>query len=178
VDIILFFAGSRKITTVEASLSKVVTGENEDIIYSDPVVDDAKIYFNDGCVGKITSRMGMDVTLYFSGGRIIVEGDGRRIIVRKLNRSNAYYECLDEVFLKEDENPEGTMAAIKQLVNRLRPNESEIKHASNYDKEHIFTGQLVLFGFAQSHLDGGVSVGLNNIRNTINVIGKTGSLYA
>jgi predicted dehydrogenase len=178
VDIILFFAGSRKITSVEANLSKVVIGRHDDIICSDPQVDEAKIFFNDGCVGKITTRSGMDVTLYFSGGRIIVEGDGRRIIVRKLNSSKAYFECSDEVFVKEDERLEGTMAAIEQLVNRLRPDTVEVQYASNFDKKHIFTGQLVLFGFAQSHLDGGVSVELNNIRNTINVLGKTGSLYA
>ena len=72
----------------------------------------------------------------------------------------------------------GTMAAIEHLVNRLRPDTVEAKSAPNFDEKHIFIGQLVLFGFAQSHLDGGVSVMLNDIRNTIHVLGRTGNFYA
>ena len=65
------------------------------------------------------------------------------------------------------------MAAIEHLVNRLRPDTIAAQSAPTFDQKHIFTGQLVLFGFAQSHLDGGASVALNNIRQTIHVLGKT-----
>ena len=178
VDIILFFAGFRNITSLEASLSNVILGDEDDLISSDPQVDAAKICFDDGCVGKITTRKGMDVTLYLSGGRITVEGDGRRVVVRKLNNSEAYFEYSEEVFVKEDDRLEGTMAAIEHLVNRLRPDTVKAKSAPNFDEKHIFIGQLVLFGFAQSHLDGGVTVMLNDIRNTIHVLGRTGNFYA
>ena len=178
VDIILFFAGFRNIISVEASLSNIVLGEEDDLISSDPQVDAAEIFFDDGCVGKITTRTGMDVTLYCSGGRIIVEGDGRRVLVRKLNDSRAYFEYQDEVFVKEDEKPEGTLAAIEQLVNQLRPDTVAAQSAPTFDHEHIFLGQLILFGFVQSQLDGGMPLALNDIRSTIHVLGKTGHFYA
>jgi len=177
VDIILFFAGLRNITSVKASLSNVVLGEDNDLISSDPQVDAAKIFFDDGCVGSITTKVGMDVTLHCSRGRIIVEGDGRRVVVRKLNNSMAYFEYPDEV-IKEGDRQEGTMAAIERLVDQLRPSKNASNSAKIFDQKHIFLGQLVLFGFAQSHLDGGVSVALNEIRSTIHVLGKTGSLFA
>jgi len=178
VDIILFFAGFRNITSVEANLSNVVLGEEDDLILSDPQVDAAKIYFDDGCVGKITTRIGMDVNLYFSGGRIIVEGDGRRVVVQKTNKSEVYFEYQSQVFEKKDNKPEGTIAAIKYLINQLRPELNDNQSATSFDKEHIFMGQRVLFGFTQSQLDGGVSVALNDIRSTIHVLGKTGKFYA
>lgn len=178
VDIILFFAGLRNIASVKASLSNAILGEENDLISSDPQVDAAKIFFDDGCVGKITTRLGMDVTLHCSRGRIIVEGDGRRVVVRKLNNSMAYFEYPDEVFIKENDRQEGTMAAIEHLVNQLRPNTNATESVQTFDQKHIFIGQLVLFGFTQSHLDGGASVALNDIRSTIHVLGKTGKLYA
>lgn len=178
VDIILFFAGFRSIASVEAKLSNVDFGKEDDLILSDPQVDSAEIRFDDGCVGKITTRIGMDVTLYFSGGRIIVEGDGRRVVVHKTNNSEVYFEYPSEVFVKKDNKPEGTIAAIMHLVNRLRPDTISSQSAKSFDQEHIFMGQRVLFGFTQSQLDGGVSVALNDIRSTIHVLGKTGKFYA
>ena len=177
VDIILFFAGLRNIESVKASLSNVVLGENNDSISSDPQVDAAKIFFDDGCVGKITTKFGMDVTLHCSRGRIIVEGDGRRVVVRKLNDSMAYFEYPDEVIVSNNRQ-EGTMAAIENLVDQLQSKKNAANSAKTFDQKHIFLGQLVLFGFAQSHLDGGVSVPLDDIRPTIHVLGKTGRLFA
>ena len=178
VDIILFFAGLRSINLVKANLSNVVLQGEDDSILSDPQVDTAEIRFDDGCVGKITTRVGMDVVLHCSGGRIIVEDDGRRVVVRKLNKSMAYFEYPGQIFVKESDRPEGTMAAIEQLVKQLRPDIFATESTPAFDKDHIFMGQRVLFGFTQSHLDGGVSVALNDIRSTLHVLGKTGKFYA
>lgn len=178
VDIILFFAGLRNIISVKARLSNVVLGAKKDLISSDPQVDSAEIFFEDGCVGKITTRLGMDVILHCSRGRIIVEGDGRRAVVQKLNTSQAYFQYPGKIFVKEDDTLEGTMAAIRYLVNQLRPDKIPTKPSPTFDQKHIFTGQRVLFGFSQSQLDGVVSLALNNIRPSICVLGKTGDFYA
>ena len=178
VDTILYFAGSRKITSVEASFSNFILGQEDDLIISDPQIKEATINFEDSCKGKITTRLGMDVTLYCSGGRVIVEGDGRRVVVLKLNNSKAYFEFPGEVFIKENERPEGTMAAILQLVNQLSPEIIPTKSMPTFDKKHIFNGQRVLFGFAQSYLDQKGPVSLNDIRPSLNIFGKTGELYA
>ena len=178
VDIILFFADFRSIASVEAKLSNVDFGEKDDLILSDPQVDTAEIRFDDGCVGKITTKLGMDVALHCSRGRIIVEGDGRRVVVHKTNKSEVYFEYQSEVFVKKDNKPEGTIAAIKHLINQLRPELNDNQSATSFDQEHIFMGQRVLFGFTQSQLDGGVSVALNDIRSTIHVLGKSGKFYA
>jgi scyllo-inositol 2-dehydrogenase (NAD+) len=178
VDIILFFADYRNVTSVEANLSNVVLGFRDDLISSDPQIDEAKIYFDDGCVGKITKRPGMDVILHCSGGRVIIEGDGRRVVVLKLNNSKVYFEFPGEVFIKEDERPEGTMAAISQLVNQLTPDIIPTKFTPTFDKNHIFNGQRILFGFAQSYLDQKGPVALNDIRPSLYILGKTGELYA
>lgn len=178
VDIILFFAGFRSVASVEAKLSNVDFGEEDDLILSDPQVDTAEVRFDDGCVGKITTKLGMDVVLHCSRGRIIVEGDGRRVVVHKTNNSKVYFEYPSEVFVKKDNKPEGTIAAIKHLVNRLSPDTVAAQSATSFDQDHIFMGQRVLFGFTQSQLDGGVSVALNDIRSTIHVLGKTGKFYA
>lgn len=178
VDIILFFAGLRNILSVEAKLSDIIIGEAKDLISSDPQIDEAKIFFDDGCLGKITNRLGMDVILYGSEGHLIVEGDGRRIVVRKLNRSKAYFEKLDRVFENKYDRQEGTMAAIECLVYQLRANKLTDQAKLVFDRDHIFKGQRILFGFVQSQIDGSRPVELNEIRDTINVLGKTGNLYA
>jgi hypothetical protein len=99
-------------------------------------------------------------------------------VVQKLNTSEAYFQYPGKIFLKEDDTPEGTMAAIQHLANQLRPNKISTKLASTFDQKHIFTGQRILFGFSQSQLDGVVSLALNNIRPSIYVLGKTGDFYA
>lgn len=177
VDIILFFAGFRSVASVEAKLSNVDFGEEDDLILSDPQVDTAEIRFDDGCVGKITTKLGMDVVLHCSRGRIIVESDGRRIVVLKLDKSNAYFGQSDEVYIKNDKQ-EGTMAALEYLVNQLFPDKFKDQPKHAFDRNHIFIGQRVLFGFIQSHLYRGASVALNDIRPTIHVLGKTGNFYA
>ena len=178
VDTILFFADTRNVISVEANLSNVIYGEIDDYITSDPNIDEAKIIFDDGCVGKITSRPGMDVTLYCSKGRVVVEGDGRKVLVRKLNDSMAYFENSDQVFVSEKDKDEGTLSAIENLVYKLNPKIIKDQISRNFDNKHILTGQLILFGFAQSHLDGGIPLGLNDIRTSINVLAKTGNFFA
>ena len=49
---------------------------------------------------------------------------------------------------------------------------------SFFDKDHIFNGQRALFGLIQSHIDGGLPVSINEIRSSINVLGKTDQFYA
>lgn len=178
VDTILFFADSRKVVSVEASLTNVVHGEEDDLIISDPNVDEAKIIFDDGCVGRITSRPGMDVTLYCSKGRLVVEGDGRKVSVRKLNESMAYFENSDRVFVSEEDKDEGTMSAIEHLVYKLNPKIVADDKVRSCDNKHILTGQHILFGFIQSHLDGGTPISLNDVRASINVLAKTGEFFA
>ena len=179
VDTILYFAGLRNISHVEANLDNVVFGDKDDFVTSDPLVHSAKIFFDDGCIGKITTRPGMDVTLYCSQGIIVVEGDGKRLIVRKINKSDAYFEYPGKSFTKEDNTPEGSMAAIQSLVGQLRPNAKiNNKYDSFFDKDHIFNGQRVLFGLIQSHIDGGLPVYIDEIRPSINVLGKTDQFYA
>lgn len=178
VDTILYFAGSRKISSVEAGFSNFIRGQEDDVIISDPQIEEATINFEDGCVGKITTRLGMDVTLYCSSGRVIVEGDGRSVVVFKLNNSKAYFEFPGEVFIKDNERPEGTMAAILRLVNQLSPETTQTNCMPVFDKKHIFKGQRVLFGFVQSYLDKKGPVALNDIRPSLYVFGKTGEFYA
>ena len=179
VDIILFFAGSRDISSVQAALSNVIFEGQGDIVSSDPLVNSAKIFFNDGCIGKITTRPGMDVVLYFSKGVIVVEGDGIRLIVRKINQSEAYYEYPGSCYIKQDNSPEGTMSAIKSLISQMHPN-TKIENTTDsiFDKEHIFNGQRVLFGFVQSHINDGLQVAIENINPSINVLAKSDQLYA
>lgn len=178
VDTILFFANSKNIVSVQACLDNVIQGEVDDLIISDPYINEAKIVFDDGCIGKITSKPGMDVILYCSKGRITVEGDGKKISIRKLDESMSYYEDLDEVYFNEKDNEEGTMAAIQHLINKLKPETISDGNPINFDETHIFTGQLILFGFAQSHLDGGVKTDLNDVRSSINILAKTGNFFA
>ena len=48
-----FFADSRKVVSVEASLTNVVHGKEDDLIISDPNIDEAKIIFDDGCIVEL-----------------------------------------------------------------------------------------------------------------------------
>ena len=176
VDVILF-AGSREISSVQANLANVIFEGKDDFVSSDPLVNSGKIFFDDGCIGKITTRPGMDVVLYLSKGIILVEGDGERLIVRKINQSDAYYEYPGECHTKQDNTPEGTMSAIQSLVGQIYSN-SKVDNISDliFDKEHIFNGQRVLFGFVQSHINDGLHIDIENISPSIHVLAKKRSV--
>ena len=178
VDIILFFAGQRQLTSVKANLSDVVLSNEKELISSDPLVQNADLYFDDGCLGKISSNLGMDVILSCSKGRISIQADGKRIVVQDLDKSRAYLNYPGKVIKLEDGKPEGTMAAIECLVKQLRHGTNSSNESFDFDKKHIFTSQLALFGFVQSHIDGGLLTPIDKIRPTINILARSGKLYA
>ena len=63
VDVILFFAGQRNLLSIQAHLSELEKGDKQYYIESDPLIDQASMYFDDDLVGTISKIPGMNVTL-------------------------------------------------------------------------------------------------------------------
>ena len=91
VDTILFFSGKRKLKYVQSHLSNVIfAGDN--ILESDPLVEQSNMIFDDGLMGSITKNPGSDVFLNCEKGVVIVESNGSQISVRAATQDSPYFE--------------------------------------------------------------------------------------
>lgn len=173
VDIILFFAGNRKLHKVQAHLDNVVTLDNGATIESDPTIISAGVLFDDGLTGFISRASGMDVILSCSKGEVIVESDGRGIVCRESSEQEPYYSYPAKYQKLESTFPEGTYSAVSLLASS-----NIFKNNSSLDSRHIFLGQRILFGFMHSHQMNGQLISLDEIEQELCILARSGDYYA
>jgi scyllo-inositol 2-dehydrogenase (NAD+) len=170
VDMILFFSGNRKLKAVQSHLTNVSLAD-ENIIDTDPIIEQSMMYFDDGLVGSISKIRGMDVVLSCENGTITLEANGGQITIKKPNNDSPYFECSEKLIKDNCNTPQGTYSAICDLITNMN-NKHPDKHL------FIFLGQKVLFGFVESHLNSGKLINIDNVSDKIIVLGKMGTLYA
>ncbi|MDB0053302.1 Gfo/Idh/MocA family oxidoreductase [Alphaproteobacteria bacterium] len=170
VDLILFFSGKRKLKAVQSHLSNVVF-IRDNIVESDPVIEQSMMYFDDGLVGSISKIPGMDVVLGCEKGVITVESNGRQIAIKQAFNGSPYFEYSKDLITDACNKSQGTYSAISNLLENL--------NKKDYQKnQFVFLGQKVLFGFVDSHLNNGKLIDIDMVSDKIKVIGKTGIFYA
>ena len=179
VDLILFFAGSRKFESGQAKLSGVnfKTGKDTLIIESDPYVDFATLNFSENVTAIISKNQGMDLVLSCSEGTITVKSDGKLIESQELKGEDPY---LGDIVVHDCNvvTPQGTYSALSETVSRLQT--ADIQASVNYGSlsKHIFLGHRLLFLLVQSHINNSSLVTLNDLPSDMCILGKTGELYA
>jgi scyllo-inositol 2-dehydrogenase (NAD+) len=170
VDMILFFSGNRKIVAVQSHLSDVISTK-DNVIESDPIIEQSSIYFDDGLVGSITKIPGMDVVLGCEKGVITVDSNGSQIFIKQALNNSPYFEYSKDLITDTYNESQGTYSAISNLLENF--------HNKDYQKnEFIFLGQKVLFGFVDSHLNNGKLIDIDMVSEKITVLGKTGTFHA
>jgi len=172
VDLILFFAGKRNLRSVQAYMSNLEKGKEEYFIESDPIIEQACMYFDHGVIGNISKIPGMNVTLGCEKALITVKSNGSYITISDSLNNNPYLEFPGTIIQDDCDTPQGTYAAISSLKDRMRSAYSPDLN------DHIFLGQRALFGFIQSALEGSRKIKLEEIHPKTFVKGKTGNLYA
>ena len=167
---ILFFSGKRELKAVQSHLSNVVL-TRDNIVESDPIIEQSIMYFDDGMVGSISKIPGMDVVLGCERGVITIESNGGKIVIKQALNGAPYFEYSKDLITDSCNKSQGTYSAISNLLQNL--------NNKNYQKnQFVFLGQKVLFGFVDSHLNNGKLIDIDRVSEKITVLGKTGILYA
>lgn len=177
VDLILYFAGAQRAEAIQARLRNVVRGESPLEIASDPIIESASIYFEDGIAGHITGASGYAVILSCSGAEIAVENDGQSISISAPRGENPYFCTSAYQGTYNTPQSEGTYAPISHLVGCLAGDDAQ--RSSNVKlKADILRGQRILFAIVQSHLEQSRLVREQDIDPEIAILAKTGEKFA
>lgn len=176
VDLILFFAGERQVTSVQSILSNVVADGGPRTVVSDPHVEHALIAFDDGVIGSITRSPGSSIAIGCETGDVVVEADGRLIATYETSGDDPYLSRHEEV-VAPIPSGEGSLAAMAELVDCLNdvPN---ARRANAITKSDIFKAQSILFAMLQSHMAGARPIQLNALAEDIQILAKSGASYA
>jgi predicted dehydrogenase len=178
VDLILFAAGERRVAAVQARLANVVSGGSPLEVSSDPLIESASIYFEDGLAGHITRAPGCDFALSCSEGEVVVESDGRGIRVAARSGEDPYLTRAPYAAERAaGAAGEGTLAPISQLAGCLSGDAAACR-LNQRVKAHILQGQRVLFALLQSHVENSRLVSPAQVDPALTVWGRTGENYA
>ena len=172
VDVILFFADRRNLLSVQAYMSELKKGDKQYFIESDPLIDQASMYFDDDVVGTISKIPGMNVTLGCEKAIISVKSNGEYISISDSSSNSPYYDYPETIIKDSYAKPQGTFAAISSLKKRIQ---NQFHPGIN---QHIFLGQRVLFGFVQSYLDDCKKIDISDIDQHIFIKGRNGDRLA
>jgi predicted dehydrogenase len=175
VDLLLFACAGRDIEAVSARLSGVEQGVNSMEVVSDPLIESASLWFAGGVEGRITRSPGCDLVMACRAGAVLVEGDGRSVIVYAPEGDDPY--PTRRVLPVLESGRGGSLAPIAQLVDCLQGDAAAVA-ANTSLKRDILRGQRVLFAMVQSHAQGGRPVALTEVDPQWSVLARSGSRYA
>lgn len=170
IDLILFAAGGRKVSQVQARLADIDNNKLVTEIENDPAVINASIFFEDGLVGLLSQSLGSDFTLACENAEISVLSDGGHIeIYEKISGPYPVRRIL-EYYCHAQHS--GTFKPVSQLVGCLKGDHLAISK-NKLLKRDILLAQSILFAMVQSHLEGSKPVLLGEIDNSLRVMAFT-----
>lgn len=177
IDLILFAAGNRSVTGVQARFEAVEAGERPGEIDNDPTVLAATIWFDDGVAGHIGRAPGLDLIMSCEKGEVAVASDGRRILIAEQRGTDPYLvrEVLED--LPPSSGPQGSLAPISQLADCLRGDAAAIA-ANAVVRRDILMGQRLAFAMAQSHGEGSRITSPADLDPDLRILARTGSNFA
>jgi scyllo-inositol 2-dehydrogenase (NAD+) len=171
VDLILWAAGDRIVTAVQATLGNIKTGRTPHEIRTDPIIESATIHFEDGVAGHIGRAPGCDLLLACETAEIAVTNDGRTIRINAVNGDDPY-PALTTIDWQEPAIAQGILAPISQLVDCLQGN--KIARAANAAlKRDVLVGQRCLFGFVQSNAAGSIKTALDGLDSGMAILAES-----
>lgn len=177
IDLILFAAGARQVTGVQAHLAEVEFGASRSEILSDPRVVNASVHFDDGVAGHITQGLGADLVLSCTGGEIAVMADGASIECYQVPEGKAYPVRQALAASGDDAAPGGTLAPVSQLVACLEGQAAAIE-ANATVKRDVLRGQEIALTLVQSHLENARIIAPGAVDPELVVHAMTGGRHA
>lgn len=175
VDLLLFATGGTPVSSVAARLSNVVAGDSPSVVQSDPIIESATVLFADGVEGRITRTPGCDLVLACEQGQVVVEADGRMVVVYAPAGGDAYCRRTELPVPAGGEG--GTLAPIAELVRCLQGDQAAVARNAELRRD-IWLGQKILFGMLQSHQVQGHPVVLDEIRDDWVIWARSGGRHA
>lgn len=175
IDLALYLAGKRRLTNVSARLTNVERSAPF-VIESDPVIEAAVLWFDDGVACHIGRAPGNEAELAFTRGRISIKADGRVLVVAAYRDDDPYLHE-SEVAVPDAAGPTGTLAPVSQLVACLQDDAAAIA-ANAVVRGDIFGGQCALFALVQSHLDDGRATAPGAVDPAMTILAATDGRYA
>ncbi len=177
VDLILYFAGKRNVEAVQGRLSNVVTGASALDVVSDPVIDSASIYFEDGLAGHITRAPGYAVVLSCSDAEITVENDGEGISIATRRGEDPYFQRTPYPSPAVGPAGEGSLAPLCHLVDCLQGS-GAARLANAELKAQMLQGQRILFAMVQSNAERSRALGERDVDPQVRVLAQTSGKFA
>lgn len=172
IDLLLFFSNSKNITEIQGSIQfrKGYQPKTKNFIDDDPFVENACIKFDNEIIGKISNGVGYNVRLLLSKGTISIIGDGKEVIVRKIN-SEGYLGKSKE--LKFDIKVNSTTRIFNNLCNSYFGKEKIM-----IEKNDILLNTQLLFGILFSSNLKSSKIKLDEIPNELICSGYNGKFFA
>jgi predicted dehydrogenase len=177
IDLLLFGAGDRQATGVQARLADVDAPGGGMEVRNDPRVVLAAVHFDDGVVGHITQAVGSDFVLSCSDAEIVVRADGGLTQVYA-TRDGAIYPSLESIDAPDAHpGPGGTLAPLSQLVGCL-DGDPQARRDNATVKRDMLAGQRIAFAMLQSHREGSRIVDPSALDGDIFIHARTGDRHA
>lgn len=174
VDLALFFAGSREVMYVQASLHDVKWDGGT--VVNDPIVQSIVIGFCDGLVARIGQGVGASTCLSKPQGQYDIFADGHQVL-------RAVKPDLEGPYLRKAESIvdsgefSGTQAPIAQIAGALQ-GDVECGREAQRNMSDFLRAQHVCFAALVSDAKGGQRVALDDVPESFGFLGKTGELFA
>lgn len=176
IDLLLFAAGRRRVTGVQALLRGVEIGGHPHELVTDPVVVSSTLTFDDGLTGIVSQAHGSDFVLSCEHGEIAVRADGASADLYRC-AEGAIYPTFSPLALTLQDTPGGTLAPLSNLVDGLagQPDAREANRALKHD---MLEGQRIAFAMFQSHAEQSRQIDPRHTADDIVIHARTGQRHA
>ena len=123
--------------SVQATLSNLDIDLTARVVQSDPIIQQATMIFEEGLIGSISKSGGMNVILACENANITIRSDGLGISLATPTAPDPYFAYPEKFILDKSKKLEGTLAAIKILVDGMK-NESLHTKSFRLFRRNIF----------------------------------------
>lgn len=171
-DSILFMCGTTALESVQASLEPNLEIGNGLTIDCDPYVLHARFNFKNGIQASITRFAGHSIRVGGSDGVLTVHANGASIELRRRTAPSSPYFLMVDAFTPQPFES-ATVTALRELAAA-----AVLKQSPGISTDEIVVGTQMLMGCVWSHINGGRTVGIEEIPDTLTVSGRTGERYA
>jgi predicted dehydrogenase len=167
VSALCMFSGTREVDFVQANLAYDRTQASGKLIDTDPLLLSATVGFSNGVTGHIVDQDGLTVEIAGADGALSIVGDGAWTI--RLDYS-AWLNCDPRKweFSKDETEASGRLCALRELRDAIRA-----QHKPSLSIMDAFAEHRILFAMAQSDLEGGRRIRLDEVDPALVVTGRT-----
>lgn len=174
IDLALFFAGTRNVSYVQATLHDTIW-EGQTVM-NDPIVVSLTIGFEDGLVAHIGQGCGAKVSLSKANEQLDIFSDGHQIFHATQQDTESPY-LRKNIKLINNGELSGTQSPIAMLVGTLQ-DDVLCKYELKKNMVDFLLTQQICFAALLSDRLNGKRVSLNEVTEDLVFLAKTGDLYA